>query len=502
MSRALCGGSPRGRVWRWGLVLAVASACGPADPGAFGGVPADPVPAGASGGVSAGPAAALRRDLADPASAGASGRVSAGPAATFGGVAAEPAPAAAVQSGRATTPGGTGGVNAPETLDKPYLVLVSFDGFRHDYLARYHTPSFDRVAARGAAAEALVPVYPSLTFPAHYSIATGLHPERHGLVGNRFHDPARDAEYSYRDPAAVRDGSWYGGEPIWVTAETQGMVAAAMTFAGTEADVGGVRPTFWTRYADRGSHRRRVAQVLDWLALPRERRPHVVTLYFSSVDGAGHRGGPASAAVAEAVEQVDADLGRLLDGIDALAHGGAVSVVLVSDHGMAEVRREGMIDLRGAADLRGVRVVVSGPVANLFVAGGPARARAVRDDINDGAGGGGLVGGRAYLRRETPAALRYRDNPRIGDVVVVADPGFLFGTGGPPAGGHGWDPRHPDMHGIFLASGPDIRPGRRLGRVDSVDLYPFLARLVHLAPNPDADGDPAALAPLLAPAGR
>ena len=281
------------------------------------------------------------------------------------------------------------------------------------------------------------------------------------------------------------------------------MVAATMTFAGTEADVGGVRPTFWTRYADRGSHRERVDRVLDWLALPPARRPHVVTLYFSSVDGAGHRRGPASAAVAEAVEQVDAALGRLLDGLDALAHGAAVSVVLVSDHGMAAVRREGAIDLRGAADLRGVRVVVSGPVANLFVAGGAARARAVRDDVNDGAGGRGLVGGRAYLRRETPAALRYRDNPRIGDVVVAADPGFLFDTGGrPPAGAHGWDPRHPDMHGIFLASGPDIRPGRRIGRVDSVDLYPFLARLVRLAPNPDTDGDPAALAPLLDPAGR
>ena len=229
---------------------------------------------------------------------------------------------AAAQPGRATTPNGTGGVNAPETLGKPYLVLVSFDGLRPDYLDRYETPSFDRVAARGVAAEALVSVYPSLTFPAHYSIATGLHPERHGLVGNRFYDPARGEEYNYRDRHSVEDGTWYGGEPIWVTAETQGMVAAAMLFVGTEADIGGVRPTFWTRYADRGTHRERVDEVLGWLALPAERRPHLVTLYFSSVDGAGHRYGPASTAVAEAVERVDADLGRLLDGIDALPHGG------------------------------------------------------------------------------------------------------------------------------------------------------------------------------------
>ena len=411
---------------------------------------------------------------------------------------------ASAQPGRATTPGGTGGVNAPETLDKPYLVLVSFDGFRHDYLDRYATPSFDRVAARGVAAEALVPVYPPLTFPAHYSIVTGLHPERHGLVGNRFYDPARGGEYNYRDPASVADGTWYGGEPIWVTAETQGMVAAAMLLVGTEADIGGVRPTFWTRYADRGTHRERVDGVLDWLALPPERRPHLVTLYFASVDGAGHRTGPASPAVAEAVERVDADLGRLLDGIDALPHRAAVSVVLVSDHGMAEARPDAVIDLDAVADLRGVRAVVSLSGANLFVPGGEARARVVRDDVNDGTGGGNVLKGvRAYLRSEVPAALHYRAHPRIGDVVVIPDPGVTFDVGPPPPPGmHGWDPRHPDMHGIFLASGPDIRPGQRIGSVDSVDLYPFLARLLRLAPNPDVDGGLAALAPVLAPAAR
>jgi predicted AlkP superfamily pyrophosphatase or phosphodiesterase len=448
------------RAWCWGAVLAAVFACGPegSEPG--------------TGAVSA-----SARE-AGPAAAG-----------------------AAAQPSRATTPAGTGGVNAPETLDKPYLVLVSFDGFRHDYLDRYPTPNFDRVAARGVTAEALVPVYPSLTFPAHYSIATGLRPERHGLVGNRFYDPARGDEYNYRDRASVEDGSWYGGEPIWVTAETQGMVAAALLLVGTEADVGGVRPTYWTPYAERGSQRERVDRLLGWLALPPERRPHLFTLYFSAVDGAGHRAGPASPAVAEAVGQVDAALGRLLDGIDALPHGDAVSVVLVSDHGMAAASLDAVIDLRAIADLRGVRALVGQPGANLFVAGGAARARAVRDDINDGTGGNVLEGGRAYLRREVPAALHYRADPRIGDVVVVAEPGVMFerGSSRPPAGMHGWDPRHPDMHGIFLASGPEIRPGQRIGPIESVHLYPFLSRLLRLAPNPDVDGDPAVLAPVLAP---
>ena len=393
------------------------------------------------------------------------------------------------------TPEGTGGINAPETLDKPYVVLVSFDGFRHDYVSRYDTPSFDRVADTGAGADALIAVYPSLTFPSHYSIATGLYPEHHGIVGNRFFDPVRGEEYHSRNPATVQDGTWYGGEPIWVTAETQGMVAAAMLFVGTEAAVGGVRPTFWTPYDASGSHRERVDQVLAWLSLPAHARPHLITLYFSAVDGAGHDAGPASPGVEGAVRQVDGALGRLLDGIGMLGHGDQVSVVLVSDHGMGSVDPDLVIDLREIADLRDTRVVVTGPGANLFVGGDQDRARTVRDDINDG-----LRGGRAYLRDEVPDALRYRANPRIGDLVVVAEPGAMIGMGGaspPPLGMHGWDPHHPDMHGIFLAAGPEIVPGRRVGPVESVHVYPFLARLLHLMPHPDIDGDLSVLAPLV-----
>ena len=386
-------------------------------------------------------------------------------------------------------------MNAPETLDKPYVVLVSFDGFRHDYLSRYATPAFDRVAETGGGADALIPVYPSLTFPSHYSIATGLYPEHHGIVGNRFFDPVRDEEYHYRNTARVQDGTWYGGEPIWVTAETQGMVAAAMLFVGTEAAVAGVRPTFWTPYDARGSHRERVDQVVSWLSLPPLARPHLITLYFSAVDGAGHDGGPASPAVQDAVRQVDGALGRLLDGIGMLPIGDQVSIVLVSDHGMGRVDSDLVIDLREIADLRDTRVVVTGPGANLFVEGNQDRSRAVRDDINDG-----LRGGRAYLRGEVPEALGYRADPRIGNVVVVAEPGAMIGMGGssrPPLGMHGWDPRHPDMHGIFLVTGPEIVPGRRVGPFENVHIYPFLARLLHLTPHADIDGDLSILAALL-----
>ena len=147
-------------------------------------------------------------------------------------------------NGLVQTLSGTGGRNDASTLDKPYAILVGFDGFRHDYVDHFETPNFDRIAASGAKADALIPPFPSLTFPSFYSIATGMYPEHHGIVGNRVYDPDLDESYSYQEPETVQDGRWYGGQPIWVTAETQGMVAAAYFLLGTEAEIQGVRPTF------------------------------------------------------------------------------------------------------------------------------------------------------------------------------------------------------------------------------------------------------------------
>lgn len=244
---------------------------------------------------------------------------------------ASPAPSSApVATVRAD--GASGGVNDPAVRGRPYVVLVSFDGLRPDYLDRFDTPHFARLAARGARAEGLVTVFPSLTFPGHYSIATGLYPEAHGIVANRFYDPQRDDEFDFRDDDDPGDGSWWGGEPIWVTAERQGMVSAAFFFPGTEAGIGGVRPSHWRPYDGRVPNAERIAQVLAWLALPEGERPHLITLYFSLVDGAGHDLGPDAAGMRRSVEAADRLLGRLLDGVDALPHAARVALVVVSDH--------------------------------------------------------------------------------------------------------------------------------------------------------------------------
>ena len=396
------------------------------------------------------------------------------------------------------TSSGTGDRNAAPTLDRPYLILTAFDGFRHDYFGLFDTPNFDRVAAAGVKADALIPPFPSLTFPSFYSIATGLYPERHGIVGNRFLDQDRGEIYSYQESDAVQAGTWYGGEPIWVTAETQGMVAAAAFFPGMEADIRGVQATFWTAYDSSVPNEARVDQVLTWLGLPPRERPHMITLYFSAVDSTGHRFGPGSPEVRVAVELVDRMLGRLLQDIRDLPYGDRVYLVLVSDHGMAAARRDSYYPIRDAVDLKGVRSVKAGPHLSLFVPAGAARARRLRDDLNDV-----LPHGRAYLREELPAYLHARANRCIGDVVVVADEGYDIGVS-PRAseslrGMHGWDPVFPSMHGIFLAMGPGIEAGQRRPAFQAVHVYPFLADLLELRPNPEIDGDASVLAGLVQP---
>ena len=401
---------------------------------------------------------------------------------------------------------GTGGVNDPPVASRPYVVLVSFDGFRPDYLDRYPTPSFDRLAEAGTHA-ALIPVFPSLTFPAHYSIATGLYPEHHGVVANRFYDPERGDEFDYRDRASVEDGSWWGGEPIWVTAETQGMVAAAFFFPGTEAAIRGVLPTEWRRYDGRVPNRDRVRAVLDWLARPPGTRPHMTTLYFSLVDSAGHRMGPDAAEMADSVRRADALLGELLDGIEALPDGERVVVIVVSDHGMAAVDPERRQSLPPAAAGDGIRAVPAGPAVSLHVADA-ARRGPIRDAINES-----VRGARAYLREELPGHLHARASRRLGDVIVVPEVGVMVdvrgGEGvaarlrtaaGSPAGMHGWDPRAPEMHGILLAAGPGIAQGVRLPAVESVHVYPLIAHLLGLTPPDSLDGRLDAVAALLAPA--
>ncbi len=375
------------------------------------------------------------------------------------------------------------GPNTTEQQSKPYVILVSLDGFRYDYPRIYHSPNLDALGARGASApEGMIPAYPSITFPNHYTIVTGLYPEHHGIVANAFYDPVRKQVYSYKDEQTVTDGTWYGGTPLWVLAEQQGMRAACFFWPGSEADIQGVRPTYYIKYDAKFPNRARVEQVLAWLQSPPAQRPHFITLYFSDVDSAGHAHGPDSAEVAAAVREVDDEVGRLVAGVAKLNL--RVDVIVVADHGMVKVEGD-WINLSEYFDTR----MLEKSVESAMYPRSEADAEKIFAALD-----GKSDKFKVYRNGQVPAGLHFDGNLREGDPVVVATAPYLIrvnappsGAGdamhsaGPPAGMHGYDAAHmPEMKAIFFAAGPDIRRGEKVAPFEDVNLYPFVARILGL----------------------
>jgi predicted AlkP superfamily pyrophosphatase or phosphodiesterase len=393
----------------------------------------------------------------------------------------------------------SGGINLPEHRDKPHLILISFDGFRADYLDRYELPNVRRVLRKGVRARSMMPVFPAVTFTNHYSLVTGLYAEHHGIVGNVFYDPARKATYSFRDQKTVTDGSWYRGEPIWVTAETQGMVAACFFWPGSEAAIKGVRPTFWNTYDSNVPNSTRVESVLNWLRMPDETRPHVITMYFNDLDSASHGGTLDAPEIGQALESLDKTLGVLLGGIEALPIRERVYVLLTSDHGMTETSASRTVLIGSLVDAKTVRVGFAGPVASLHVTGGEEQAIKTRDQANEQ-----LKNGRAYLRAELPERFHYRADPRGGDVVIVMDESWTAETSiisklrilG-PWGEHGWDPALQSMRALFAIGGPGLKEGITIPEVNNVDVYPLMTELLGLRAAEGIDGRAGAIRRLI-----
>jgi alkaline phosphatase D len=384
--------------------------------------------------------------------------------------------------------------NTPAQQAKHYVVLVSLDGFRWDYPAKYGAPHIQAMAKDGASApEGMLPSYPSLTFPNHLSLVTGLYPEHHGIVANSFYDPARNDTYVYTQSKTNGDGTWYSGTPLWSLAEQQGMRAACLFWPGSEAEIAGKRPSYYLKFDNKLDDKKRVEQVLAWLALPPEQRPHFVTLYYSNVDHEGHEHGPDSDEVRDAVHHVDEMIGDLQAGIAASKL--PVDLIVLADHGMVALKGE-PIDLSAFADLSGVHTEGS-----LIYAKNGKEAKKVYKEFKAHPDPRFTV----YRRADVPKDLHYDSNPREGDPVVVPNGPYSLRTkplppgamGGTLRGNHGFDPRTmPEMKAIFFADGPDIKPGVQVEPFENVAVYPLVAEILDLA-APVVDGLPSTLAPAL-----
>jgi predicted AlkP superfamily pyrophosphatase or phosphodiesterase len=376
--------------------------------------------------------------------------------------------------------------NAASQLNKHYVVLVSLDGFRYDYPKMYGAKHLLAIGARGASApDGMIPAYPSLTFPNHYTLVTGLYPEHHGIVANSFYDPTRKQIYSYRDQKTVTDGSWYSGTPLWSLAEQQGMRSASFFWPASEAKIAGERPSYYLHYTNDYPDEKRIDQVIAWLKLPPPQRPHFITLYYPNVDHQGHEHGPDSPQVRDAVHHVDDLMGELERKLNALHL--PIDLIIVSDHGMARVEGD-WITLDKYADLDDFTTVGA-----LLYPNSEADAEHAYQQLK-----AAHSGFKVYRRANVPAELHYNSNPREGDPVVLPQGPVLIRAHAPaagkstftPVGEHGYNPyQMTSMRAIFFAEGPDIRPGTKLKPFENVNVFPFIVKILGLE-SPKVDGSP------------
>jgi len=369
---------------------------------------------------------------------------------------------------------------------KNYVVLVSLDGFRWDYSKLYNTPNLNRLAADGVKADRLIPSFPTKTFPNHYSIATGLYPDHHGLVDNSFPAPDLGLFYRMGDRTAVENPAFYGGEPVWVTAEKQGVKSASFYWVGSEAPVGGMHPAYWKKYTETSTYEARIDSVVKWLGYPPEKRPELVTLYFDEPDKTSHDFGPVSSETGKVVMRLDSLIGVLRIKLSALPYGKKINIILLSDHGMGAISSERYINLRDVVPKRMIASITGGNPVYLV---NPSEGK--RDSVlyllNS------VKGMKAWRKSEVPVKWHYGTNSRIPEIVVVADSswsiGTKSGTTSERGGAHGYDNSNSDMFAIFYAAGPSFKKNYHFKELNNVDVYNLICRILEIKPAIN-DGNP------------
>ena len=344
-----------------------------------------------------------------------------------------------------------GRFNSLDQQQKPYVIMISGDGFRYDLADKYKAVHLLELRSRGVAAASMMPAYPSLTFPNHYALATGLYPSHHGIVDNAFYDAQKNKIYQIRDRNVVTDSSWYGGTPIWTLAEQQHMLSASFFWVGSEAAIKGVRPTYYYVFNDKIDLDTRLLAVKNWLELPPATRPHLITFYLSQVDHEEHMHGPDSKEAEAAVHLVDDCVGKMVKMVDSLHL--PVSFIFVSDHGMALDDTLHTISLPGAIDTSKFIVTDGESLLHLYAKDKKdvlPTYKALKEQAKDYD---------VYLPEETPARWHYSAADdyfhRIGDIILVSRFPKVFNIKHrkPIPGMHGFDNSIPEMQARLLCLG-------------------------------------------------
>lgn len=368
---------------------------------------------------------------------------------------------------------------------KPRLLLISFDGFRYDYPEKTETPNFDSFIKEGVTSEGLIPVFPTKTFPNHYSIVTGLYPEHTGIIANTMYDPEWDKWYRINDRNAVENGAWYQGEPIWNTIEKQELTAATMFWVGSEAGIQGEHPTYWKPYDGNMPERARIDTVVSWLS--KEQNPaDFATLYFELVDHAGHEHGLGSGSLIEAIQKSDRLVGYLKEELIEKNLWDSLNIIILSDHGMVELSAHQIILLDSIINMDHVERIIWDPATMIQPKTGMVdevyqNLKEVENHY--------IV----YKKEDLPDRYHLKNHRRVPDIVMMADPGYtiLSESRKPgfleqlPGATHGYDNKHKQMLAFFAARGPAFVSGDTVSKFQNIHLYELMNHLLHSRPAPN-----------------
>ncbi|WP_288438662.1 ectonucleotide pyrophosphatase/phosphodiesterase [uncultured Chryseobacterium sp.] len=380
--------------------------------------------------------------------------------------------------------------NSSEAQSKPYVIMISTDGFRYDYARKYNAENLLKLANGGVKAEAMIPSYPSITFPNHWSLITGLYPSHHGLIDNFFYDYKRKDNYAMSSKKNAEDGSWYGGIPLWGLAEKQGMVSASLMWVGSASDAGGMRPTYYYPYHEKFTPAEKVEKVVNWLKLPEDKRPHFITLYFPEVDGSGHHYGPDAKETENAVHLIDQAVGDLVQKVNDLGLKN-VNFVFVSDHGMIKVDGGTPLEIPALLfDKNRFDFYNSQTLLRVYVKN-PDEVKKVYKELKANTTGDYEV----YLDKKLPKYLHFatRDDQynRIGQILLIPKAPKIFLEKGKKSsvGKHGYNPKTvPEMKATFFAWGPEFKNNLVIGEFANINVYPLVAEVLGLKIDQPVDG--------------
>jgi len=364
-------------------------------------------------------------------------------------------------------------------------VVLSLDGFRWDYPDKTSTPALNQLAAEGVKAISLIPSFPSKTFPNHYTIATGLVPDNHGLVNNAFYDSKSGKSYAINNMETRFDPSFYGGEPIWITAQNQGVKTASFYWVGSDVAIMGKHPDLWKKYDQSVTFIQRIDTIIKWLTMPLAERPHLIMAYYHEPDGVGHDFGPDDSRTLKTVRELDSLTGILYSRMRKLPNGDSINFIVVADHGMGRISSDRHIALRTyLPESWPVRIEGGNPNFNLYAEG--AWIDSAYLSLKK------VPHIKVWKPSEVPEYLNYGKNSRVGNIIVVADSAWSVSVQNPKneysGGTHGYEIQNTDIHAIFYAVGPAFKQKYIQPSFQNTHIYSLLAYLLGIKPA-ETDGN-------------